>query len=371
VPDLPPSTQNHKRRWPRRLKRIAFALTPFAIGAILLCTVGWPWVNDVAYSYAEHRLESQIAHSLSQLPEITDHAALMRQEVEGTNGWSHLIEGRRRWHAQVQKHSVNDYTTEPEWVYDAARSGDESEEVWQRIIEGDDGYFISPGNFEHLLQLSDHAAAATVDALACDSIVRVNADWGGEFGYPFPSTSDYVNLLALRVRILAHLQRQGQCESEVVALLRLLSRVTDRYSKDMATVWIGLRNSVLEQIVLPLLKSGALSTDCRRQVLKCRWHTPGNDPKLWLNNAAITLAWIREMQAVGFAQYWGEEDDEAPTFPRFALHSVPGFTQLLEVCTRNAIDAQEGELDLRNPDWVAGYDARFDIGYHPIHGVVG
>ncbi|MEZ5992782.1 MAG: hypothetical protein R3E76_10570 [Planctomycetota bacterium] len=356
----------------KRLRRSLVATALIAIAALLLCTVGWPWINNLAVGYAESRLDSQLADSARQLPEIVDHEALMRQEVHGSNGWDQVMAGRSHWAAVLESRKSGDSSYEPVWINKLGQAGLESKEGWEWLLKSEEqSEYFGRRHFPQALRLTDWAAKSAAAAASCDSIVRVKKDWSGEYGYPFPSWSDYVGILILRVRMLQEADEFTQADSELVVLMRILSKHTERFSKQVATSALGLRNAVLGDCVVPMLEQGLVSVDARKEILALRWRTVGNDPKLWINNASFTYAWITEIKEEGFAQYWGHNDDDPPKFPEIKLHAIPALTELMKVCTENAIASREGTLDLRDADWVAAYKSRFEYGYHPIHGVVG
>jgi hypothetical protein len=213
-------------------------------------------------------------------------------------------------------------------------------------------------------------AACCAAAAAYDCILDVVGE--GTHAQTHAGPDDFFGSLATRVLILDKQGNAAQAENEMKVLVTALSKVCPRGSKDWANYWKRTTNEILEHCVLPMMRSTPARSPRRALLAGLRWTTPGNDPKLWLNNAAIVYRYLKEAVREGRGQdIYGLGDDTPDVFPAIDLHYTPGFTELMEVVTENALDARSGKLDLRDPAWVKSYHFDFDIGWHPVNGVVG
>lgn len=357
-------------RWLRRwLKRAAVALAVLGVVALLLCTVGWPWVNVQARSYFRWRMKAQTEASAERLPEITDHSALIQQDIHGTNGWEHLRRGCELWFDILKQHETGQsYHHDPDWItsLDAAVKNGE----WESYLDEEEEHRFSPKHFPDALLLTEALAATTGAAADCDCIVRLEPEWRVD-DRPRAYIGDFFGVLATRVMMLDYLNQSSQRDRELMVLIRVLSKYYDRFSKREFSTCLTIRNEFMQHRLIPLLERTRLGPSMVAVVREARWTTPGKDPKLWLNNAAWTYyrltAMYEDEQLTGFTNL----EDGDPVFPRLRLYGYPGYTQMMGVCTQNAIDARAGVLDLRNPEWVRAYHDRFSWGYNPINGVVG
>lgn len=355
------------RRW---LKRAAVAFAFLAVVAVLLCTVGWSWVNVQARSYFRWRMKAQTEASAERLPEITDHSALIQQDISGTNGWEHLRRGCELWFDILKQHETGkSHRHDPDWItsLDAAVKNGE----WENYLdEEEEDRLLSPRHFPAALNLTEELAVAARAAAASDCIVRLEPEFwihGRQRVY----IGDFFGVLATRVMMLDHLSESSRRDGELLVLVRVLSKYHDRFSKQEFHVCLTIRNEFMQHCLTPLLERGRLGPSMVVAVRDARWTTPGKDPKLWLNNAAWTYCWLTAMYEDERLTGFVDLEDAAPVFPRLRLYGYPGYAQVMEVCTQNAIDARDGVLDLRNPEWVRAYHDRFRWGYNPINGVVG
>ena len=307
--------------------------------------------------------------SAQLLPEITDHRALMVQDVTGSNGWEHVLRGRKLWFQTREQHRVGEFDYDLPWI--TSISDAISTRRWDDYLDDEEEEpLFAPRHFAAALELTAATAATAKDAAACDCMVRVEPEWvdGDE---EFVHLNEYFAVLATRVLMLHHLQRRSARDGELLVLLRLMSIYNDRFSKGAFYACLGTRNECLYGCVIPLLEGGRLPPQLIAAILKVRWRTPGTDPKLWLNNAAWTYHSVTE---IGNDEHWvtaREQDRTPPVFPELRLYDYPGYRQVMEVCTQNALDARNGVLDLRNPDWVRAYQERFEGWFNPINSVVG
>ena len=338
-----------------RWKWLALAGLLLLAAGVAVCTLGWGKVNEIALSWARGNLEKQLQAGVEKLPEIADYDALMRLEVTGTNGWIHVCEGRR-----MLRELCDRYAEEQDTPFDSARVSD--------LLKNQAAQ--SPSELDFMVRETTEIAATCAAAAACDCIVHVD---GPDDPYATHATiADYFELLALRV--LLH-DKDGDCagaDRELSALVMALAKSCTRGSKDWATTWTRVRNDVLEYCVLPMLKTAPSGSPRRALVWDARWHTPGTDPKLWLNNASAIYAFLRkEMDNGRIANVFDGDPWEPKSFPGLDLRNIPGLSELVEVVVENALAARRGELDLRNPEWVSSYHFEFDNGWHPVNGVVG
>ena len=125
---------------------------------------------------------------------------------------------------------------------------------------------------------------------------------------------------------------------------------------------------MVEFCLLPLAKAGKLDGPTLSKIADFRWHTPGTDPVLWMNNAAATYA---ELVRHCGAELASPEGGEAPDSRWGVLYHELARAEWMEVCTENALAAKSGELDLRDDEWLSEYRTRFETGWHPINYISG
>lgn len=357
------------RKWRRRLKRAAIALGIVVVLGLLTCTVGWPWVNKGARAYAHHRLGNALDRAVETLPEIADYETLRALDVRGRNGIDQMDAGR----ADLMK-LMNTHQSDEDAIYSSGWCGglpDARLSSDYELLTAPQIGRIQRHRFKELLGATEFLAANARVVASYDCIVDVErrASWRTH-----ASVDEYFGTLTTRVLLLAASGEPETACAELMTLVRLASMLDCRGSKEGAYYLTSVRNDVVEYAALPLMRAGVARHDVAVAILDRRWCTPGNDPKLWLNNAAAVYAYLREAHAVSpnieIYSVKGEPVEDK-SFPQFNLNYLPGHEQLMDVVVRNALDARAGVLDLRDPEWVKAYQFEFSSDWNPINGVVG
>lgn len=356
------------RKWRRRLKRAAIGLGVLAVLAVLTCTVGWPWVNEGARAYAHHRLGNELDRAVETLPEISDYEALRAQDVRGKNGIEEIERGQAALFKLLErKDAEEDVAYDRNWgggVVDASLSRD------YELLTAPEIGRIPRDRFRDVLRDTEFLAANARLVAKYDCIVDIQRR---AMRSTHARLDEYFGALTTRVLLLAALGEVANASAELSTLVLTASILDTRGSKDGAVWLIRVRNDVIENALLPLARSGFFDDELFA-LRPLRWQTPGNDPKLWLNNAAAIYQYLREAHSesphVEFYSARGEEAENRP-FPYINLNYLDGHEQLMAVVVRNALDARAGVLDLRNPEWVEAYQFEFSSEWNPINGVVG
>lgn len=351
------------RKWSGRFALLGLLLV---LAAVAWVVGGREIVGRMVLNWARGRLERQLQESREQLPEIADYEALLRKEVKGTNGWEHIEAGCRATDEIELRHQGDkEKLFSTTWcggfadAWNSARASSNSGGLGR----------IRPERFAHVLAetavLTEHAkkAAGCDTILGISNLARKKAE---SHSSPDAGTADFVGVLITRVRLLVLSNKAEAANEELVVLVRLAAKLCVRSSKYGAISYLGIRNDVLEQGVLPLLKAKQCTKPTRELLLNTRWRTLGNDSKLWLNNAAGVYDYVQ----YGLSHdpdkfFW--LDAESPFRSSLTLLS---YADWMNVATKNAQAAKRGELDLRDKNWVKYYNAQYESEFALVNGVV-
>ena len=356
------------RKWGGRFALVSLL---FVLAVMVWISGGRKVVGGIVLDWARGRLERQLEESRAQLPEIADYEALLRKEVNGTNGWEHVEAGCKATREIELRHR-----SDRENVFSVSSIGDFAD-AWQAEAYGakSDGIgSIRPAKFALVLSETATLSAHAERASKCDCIVNIetNSEFltskknGRNKWENMVSPHDFIGVLITRVRLLALTGDAARANDEVWVLVMLASKLNVRLSKQKAIDNIRSRSDVLEFGVLPLLKTGMLDVNTKQALLAARWRSPGKDAELWLNNAADAYDHLRYGLEHDIEMYFGVGDDSPFLEARFVLANA----DWMAVATKNALAARAGELDLRDENWVEHYNAQYDTEFALVNGVV-
>lgn len=300
--------------------------------------------NGVTKDFVSWRVKSQLDDIAEERPKFVDAETLVLEGVSGTNGIEFIEVAERNWWSAALEDCSDNYSV-------GSSHGENRHEYFLDMIAE------NPDYAETELGLSQPIADAAVAAIACDCIVS-------HIFYGFPTAA---RMLTGRVVLLDVVGDTEQRDAEMLVLLELLNRFEERRYRRHLYHFLLERNSIIEEVIIPILKSGNMNRFMKARVYSYRWHTPGNDPILWRNNLAVfglaLKLGIEKHHSGGELSVFGERARN----PAVIAISWYSFSAMLENARELADMAESGELDLRNKTWVKEYHDKFDNDALPIN----
>ncbi|MCF6229095.1 MAG: hypothetical protein L3J82_10660 [Planctomycetes bacterium] len=338
-----------RKRWPVKWGlRLFVVLGLLALLPVLTYLIAPDFTNGLTKDFVSWRMSSQLDDIAEQRPEVADAETLVLENVTGSNGIVLLEVAEEAWESASRSDSSDNYS-----IGDS-HGENRHDHILMEISD-------IPDYAETELALSQPIADAAVAAIGCDNIVP-------HIIYGFHTAP---NVLTGRVVLLDVVGNVSQRDAELLVLLELLNCFEEKRYRRQLHHFLLDRNSIIEEVVIPILKSGNASSATKGRIYELRWHTLGNDPILWRNN----LAMFGYALKLGLEKYdsGGELSffEENARTPGQVVTTWYSFSAMLENAQDLADMADSGELDLRNKTWVKKYHDKFDYDALPINWMMG